>query len=610
MLSLRINNADHLEITSNNTLSITLANPAFDTERIARNYSYPQRLSLTPQNREALNHQHRLDTRTRLDEVPAEVLLDDQLFDRGRALIKQHTDKATNLVFQNDDLSQITGLSEIKIRDLLGTIEIPQIESTLYVLRPGNGPNYLLTINDVLYTGGGLGVTVTDAMNQLANNINSDYPNIAQYYAGPDEFILTTDEETFGISFVENSFTLLTEQTLSDAREINLQNYVTTASAGNEPVAFPVVYAPQFYPRNFRWRFYLNHRIDGNYLTNGYDTEFGWATTYVPFVRLRYILDQIANAAGIDSIVFDLPTEQAADLDSLLIYNNVTLDQLRLENSVQFGEKEKNGFKTSITLANHVPDYTATELLQRISGYFNLNLRFERGVLHLRPNLRQVVEPAKDWTTITDPGYERTTTAGGGVIMTFEEDTDTPWVPTHSDYVVGDGTNTHLLPARPLHDRSTLLFESNNEGWKTAAIEGQTGTSEPLDLETENLTLRLFYDRGQQNNQEGRPYWMGSSGITDYDDNIIGDVDLALDGDNGIYTTFWRGWTQLLFSPTITRVTSLTIDQLIELKQWISTKVYIYHPEGAALAVVEKVQFKVSTKGIGKAKIEYRKFEP
>lgn len=611
MLALRINNTDLLDLDPATALSVTLANPALDPQGIARTYSYPIRIPLTPANRVALQHQNRLDSRSRSSYIPQDISLDGIPFETGRAYIEEHTDRHSEITFQNADLTSIDALANIKIRDLLGVIAIPQTEKTRYVLTAAGGPNFLITINGTLYSAGGLGVSRADALNALAAAINADYPGIASYNVGLDQFILTTDAETFVVSYSVADFSLVSEQTLSDAREKNLQAYITAAaSAGTYPVAFPVVYAPEFYPRPLDYRFYINHRIDNTYLTNGYGIAFGWATTYVPFVRLRYILDLIAAELGIADIIFDLPTEQADDLNSILIYNNVTLDNLRRENSLVHGIEEKNGFRTSINLPDHVPDYTAAELLDALKGYFNLHLRFERNRLFFRPNLRQTTSPARNFTSITNPAYQRTTNPGGGVTLTFAADTSLRWSPTHDDVVVGDGTNRHILPAQPLHDRRLPLFEQANEYWQVAAIEAQTGTSAPLDLETENLTLRIFYDRGQQANETGKIYWMGSTEITDYDDNPLGAVRLALEGTAGIYATFWRGWTQLLFSPVITRITALSLAQLIDLRTWTNTLVNIHHPEGETLAVVERVQVKITTTGLAQAKVEYRKFEP
>lgn len=608
MISLRINDKDLLELDTKNAINVTLTNPALDTQAIARNYSYPQRLPLTNANRVALHHQHRLDSRSRKKVLPADILIGGQQFDRGRATIDEHTDTNSRLVFQNQDLASVDLLSQLKIRDLLDNIDIPQTASVFYELTPSAGPNWRITINTVLYTAGGLGVDVDTAMQNLVADINVDYPAVASYNVVSGLFMLSTDLEEFVLG-IFNDFTVASEQTLSDARELNLQAYITAAAAGAEAVAFPAVYAPNFYPRNFRWRSYLNHRIGGSYLTNGYDAELGWATTYVPFVRLRHVLDRIAAQAGLSGIIFDLPTAQAADMNAILIYNNLTLDDIRLENSLTFGEKEKNTFLTTITTAEHVPDYTAQQLLQRIAGSFNLHLRFERGALYLRANIKQVQQPPKDWTSITEMAYQRTTTQGGGVTIQFEEDTDEA-AAIHAPFTVGDGSNTLTLPFRPLQDRTATLFEAANARWKTAAIIDQLGTSKPLDLETENQTLRLFFDRGQQTNETGQTYWMGTSGTTDYDNNTIGDISLDINTNTGLYPKSWRGWTQLLFSPTITRVVALTIDQLLAIKRWVNTLVTVYHPEGTTTGVVKEVQFKASNQGVGKSKVTFQKYEP
>jgi len=611
MLDLRINNIDYLDLEAETAISFTLINPAFDRRGIARTFSYPITLPLSERNRQNLKHAHRMDSQSRKQYVTADIQLQANDFERGRAIVQEYTDRLLEISFQNDNISQIDRLSEINIRDLLGTINIPQTIVAKLVLTPGPGPNWAITINDQLYTAGGLGIDKLVAMNDLADQINTDYPGTADYEIGPDEFILTPNVSPYVVTFSAPDFTLVSETLPSDAQEQNLQAYITTAAAGGEPVAFPVVYARQFYPRNFRYRFYLNHRIDEQYLTNGTDTEFGWATTYVPFVRMRYILDELAAELGFTDIIFDMPTAEAADLDALLIYNNRTLDELRLDYSVAAGQEvEKNTFQTSINLAEHVPDYTAAELLERLREIFNLRLDFERNRLYFRKNRDQVAQPPQDWTARTTTAWQRTTNEGGGVLLAFAADTSLHYSPTHDSYLVGDASNRYELPFRPLHDRTLPLFEANNERWKVVAIEEQTGTSAPLDLETENETLRLFFDRGQQPNETGKLYWQGSVSNTNYPGTEIGALDLALSGANGLYAKFWRGWTQFMFSPTITRVTELDLSTLLLLRSWNNPHVYLYHPDGAVRALVERVQVNLSRKGISMAKVEYRKFEP
>ena len=610
MLNLRINNADYLDLEAETAISFTLINPAFDARGVARTFTYPVTIPLTERTLQHIKHANRLDTQTRQKYLPADVQLDGNDFEQGRALVQEYTDQEMQIAFQNDSLSQLDGLNRIKLRDLLGTINIPQTTQARLALTPGAGPNFSITINGNLYTSGGLGIDRIVAINDLVQDILDDYPGTVQYDSVNDLMIFTVEEGPYGVQFTVTNFTENDRTTNADAQEQNLQAYITAAAAGNEPVAFPVVYAPQFYPRNLRFRRYINHRIGGVYLTNDTDTEFGWLTTYVPYVRLRYILDQLAAELGITDIVFDLPTAEAADLNDLLIYNNVSLDELQYDIFIPEGySTEKNGFKTTINLADHVPDYTADELLNRLRQSFNLHIAFERNRLFLRKNIDQVTQSPEDWTQRTDPAYQRTTNEGGGVRLQFAEDTSKNTA-VHDAYDIGDASNEYTLPFRPLHDRTIPLFESGNARWKIVAIEEQSGTSEPLDLETENQTLRLFFDRGQQPNENDDLYWQGSIEATNYDGDSIGALSLALAPTNGLYATFWRGWTQFLFSPTITRVTSLNLGMLLLLRKWRNPHVYIYHHDGAVRCVVERVQLNLSRKGMSRAKIDYRKFEP
>lgn len=611
MLSLHLNDQP-LDIDPDTAVNITLHNPAFDEAGVARIYNFPVKLPLTPHNVALMDHLHRIDSRARASTMPQDIRLGGILWARGVVGFSEVTDKLAEAVFRNRDFDVLAKLQDIKLRELMPVIPIPQTQRTRYVLTPGGGPNWLITINDVLYTAGGLGVAKPDAMNDLVADINAVYPLAASYNPGTDEFILSTLADPFVISFSVTSFTLVSEQTLSDAREKNIQAYITAASAGTAPVAFPMIYAPQFYgSRAFAWRFFINHMIDGDFLTNGYGIEYGWDTTYVPFVRLRYALDAIATAAGLDAILFDIDAETANDLNDLLIWNNVTLDNVRLEAGVtEDSTGEKNGFLTEINLANHVPDYTAAELIERIRKFFNLHLRYEQNTLYLRKNRDQSSAAPVDWSAISSPAYKRTTAQGSGVTLSFDDTTPAKAFPEHDPYIVGAGENSLVLPARPLHDRILPVFEVANKRILCAAIEDYQGTSEPLDLENEDLTLRLFFDQGIQFGEDDIEYWMASVGTEDYHGDPIGVLSLAFDGEYGLYPNFWQGWTQYLFSPTITRVTALSLAQLLDLQDWRLPLVYIYSPHGAALSIVERVQVKVSTQGIAQASVEYRKFEP
>lgn len=609
MLALQID-AEWIDLAPDAAMNITINNPAFDPQRIGRAYSYPIRIQHTQRNLFITKHQHRLDSRGRQQYLSAKAYIKDQLFQEGRVLLEEATSKFTEAIFQNFDISRLETLADIEIRSLMPTISITQTERATYKLTPGSGPVYQITINDTLYQEGALGVPKNTALAGLASDINADYPGTALYNAIDDLFELRTTEDEFNISFAATMFTLFSEQTLADARQLNLEAYIDSVVGDSAaPVAFPVVYVPKLYSnQNFRFQGYANWRLNSGYLDNGHYDKLLWETTYIPFVKLRYVLDQVASTAGLDDIIFSLPADQQADMDSLLIWNNYTLDEVRLENNLEANGLDlyKNGFKTAINLAEHVPDYTAEELLQRLASSCNLHFKYENNKLYLVPNRQQIAQAELDWTSYTQPEYERTFTDGDGVTISFEEDIDDPFETQFDNFTIGDGNNELELPFRPIHASSRPNFNNSGHRWKTATVE-QKGSTDALEMETEQLTLRLFFDRGQQQDENGDTYWLGSYDNTDYDGASTGAFSLDFPGEAGLYNTFWKDWAVLIFSPLITRLIQLPVSELLQAKKWQRTKVYIYDNQGATLAVILRIQFTASTNRLGLAKVEMQK---
>jgi len=451
-------------------------------------------------------------------------------------------------------------------------------------------------------------------MVELVGEINADYPSTAFYDNIDDELQFTTDLEDFDISLgLLANWDIVTERQLSEARENNLQSFISTAaSTPHDAVAFPVVYNTSFYgQQNRRWRNYINWRLDDTYVDNQhYVGEQVWEVTYVPYVRLRYLLDLISTEAGLDDIVFDLSATEAAEMEKLLLYNNYPLDRIHTEVVLTdgLGTSFRNGFVTEIDLKNHVPDYTAKELLERIAGGFNLHFRWRNNTLYLVKNVSQLSQQAVDYTNHTSPPYERSPVEGNGVTLKFTPTDDPPLSPQLEDYAVGDGSNEVVLPFRPLYERSIFnFFDDDRSEWKIASIQ-QKGSSPAYEQETELATLRIFFDHGEQEDADGDTYWMGSPDNLAYDDSNIGTFSLDFTGSPGLFATFWKGWTRVMFSPVITRTCRLSIAQLLSIAGWSEVFTYIYHPQGSTRAVIRRVQFKVSTKGIGQAEVEFQQY--
>lgn len=602
MLELRIADKPY-DLQAKSAMNLRLQNPALDTESLGRAYSYPFKVPHSPRNVSNLKHRHRLDATQNLQFQDAEIRLAGVPFLRGRAKTEEHSNESTEVTFQNNDLSSLEALDDINIRDVVGTIDIPQTQTAEIVLTPGAGPVYQFFINEQLYQAGGLGVDKIDAMIELVSEINADYPGVAFYSNLNDTLTLTFDEEEFIVQYLAGNYALESQTTLAQAREDNIQAFISSVEATpRDDIAFPVLYEDDAYGNlNQRWANYYNWRLDGEYFDNPHFEAPYFRVSYKPLVRLRHVLDQVAAEAGITEIIFDVPAALQADLETLLIYNNYALDDVRFEQVLaENGNRYMLAPHTSINLANHLPDYTAKELLQRIAGFFNLHFRFQDNRLYLRRNLDQLAEGPQDWTRFTDLSYERSATEGGGVTLEYEEDIDTPFGGQDAPKVVGDGSNTITLPAAPLYSRkpSNGLADPASV-WEVATI-SQRATSPAYEIENENETLRLLFDNGDATDTQGRTFHQAGPYGTTFDL-------LFTTKGTSLYDAWWKGWTDFLFSPVITRLCWLPISEVLQLTTWEKAFVKIYHPDGECLALIRSAQIRAGTDGISAAKIEFQR---
>lgn len=605
MLELRIDNKA-LELQDNASVTITLSNPSLDPEQISRAYSYPFKLQHSPVNMRAFQHSYRLDSAAGVQRYKARLKLQGLTFLAGFAKLEEHTHRRSEIVFQNDNLDSLAKFDEINIRDIVGTVNIPQPTTATVVFIPFDGVStYTLIINDVNYSGttssGGVGGNLDDAMIELRGAINADYPSAASWDSFNNRFTLTYTENWQ----IENSLGAIESQTtFAEAREANIQTFIASLQVTpRQDVCFPVLYNDEAYNRtqNPRWRGYYNWILDQNGYNNPHYEDPFFQVSYKPLVRLRYVLDQIAAASGLDDIVFDVPNSYVADLENLLIWYSYAPDEVILEQLLDsVTERYKLAPPAQIKISNHLPDYTAKELLIRLTKFFNLHMEVKDNKLFFRRNLDQTAHAIADWTAYTQPGYERTAAENTGVTIQYEPDIDEPFLTQGDAYVIADGSNEITLPARPVYYRDlNNNLASPASQWRVGTMQQQT-TSPAYDTQNENETLRLLFDNGFHTDDEGRSYHR----VTPLGDNFS----LLLTSEsNSLYAEWWQGWTRFLFSPIITRVINIPIGELLKLRRWENTLVKITDPNGESIALIRRVRFRVNTRAIAPAEVELQK---
>lgn len=597
-----------LDISEDTAVQITLANPAFDQGSLARAYSYPFRLPHSPANVAALQHRHRLDARDGTGYMPAALRIAGTPFQEGRAYVQQHSERSSEIVFQNESLGQIEALEKIKLRELQpAPITIPAVQQARIQLLALNVAPHRVEVNGEAYESA-LPV-LNDAMNAIVAAINADFPGLASWISAISYLQFDWDEDLEGlqIDYAPLSYSLADERQLSEARAFNLQVYI---DANPAPFRFPTAYNPSLYDgNNPAWSGYINWFLNDKYDPVSWHDSPAWENTYIPYVRLRWLLDQIAAAAALAGIVFDVSQSLSDELDELLLDNTFPLDLLVEEYVLtdSLGWQQRNGFATQILLENHLPDWSAKEFLTRLAGALNCHFRFEDDQLILKPNQAQALTPEQDWTPYTSPAYSFEPTATTGIEFSYDEAEELlpdDW--SESDnFILGAGENPYQVPFRPLWNRlqpNALALVAST--WRTAYSE-QVGTSSTFNLRETPGPLRLFIYRGIQEDLQGNTYRLGASDREDASADELGD--LSLIWAEGYFALFWRAWAEFMFTPIITRTCWLPLVELLRLRDFREPLVRIFHDDGEATALVRNVQVRISPKGLSAAKIEFQR---
>lgn len=133
-------------------------------------------------------------------------------------------------------------------------------------------------------------------------------------------------------------------------------------------------------------------------------------STMIPMPKLRYVTEKILEHGGFSLAgVFDT-SEYKDELRQLILFNNVTLDNL--EGTVTPDDIGFNnlGLDTELDLSRHVPDVKANEFLRAVCKTFawGLFIRPQDKVVTIKPYQDLLSgQYDEDWTAKVDPRYIR-----------------------------------------------------------------------------------------------------------------------------------------------------------------------------------------------------------
>lgn len=629
MFAIRLNDK-YLDLAPNTAPTITIVNPLFDRDGAERLYTYTFKLPNTPTNTALLRHAHRLDNQSNATTYTGAVLelVQGVPFEHGILELddQEFGPDGVNAVFKNHVPPLFEELDKIKINTILETIAVPQ-ETTPYwmfalsVPPTSAGITYALTVNGISYSYTTPMSVVNAAVTQsLALALNADYPGLADagFY---DELRLFSAEANL-VNIVLGTLTNLEEPTVvtvGQAAYTDIRAFVNDISfAPDERVTFPYIYWEKFYKdlvANYQLR--ANPWVDGDWIENEpWEEKFRWQHTLVPFVRLPYILAEIA--AVIPSY-FSAHTGFFAEDDGaqLIFFNNRSLDKLYYDKYVSgtvVTWKYLNGFRQSIDLNQHVPDLTAGDLFRRLMAHFALYMRVDGSVLDFIKKTAQLSNAPMDWTHLSTSSFTGTRKRRRGFRLKLPdlraEDknfAEAVFSGQFDDVVSGEGFTEIQLPFGSCKYGDQIAVVTLTGTLKCPAI-AQPGSSDEGGIGDNPYSPRLLFDRGIQPTSDGDNYVMATHDNTNEAALSVGLLSLDLAGTSGLYQRHHRGLLQLVTDGTpITKYLDLSLGDITLLRSWTNSRRKVYDPDGEFVGIIKSIQFKPTATGIGLAKVEFVK---
>lgn len=629
-LSIQTVNGDweFLEFQPDVRMNVVTVNPAFDQSVVGRAFSYPFTLPRTSANLSKLRHFSRLDARYRENEFPARVYLDGGLFQVGALTVTEITEDI-EVTFSNQERRLVDYFSKLKIRELMETVDVPQtIEPQWTWVLAGGGPIsiFKLQINDEDYA---VATTSEDVAGPaLVDLINDVYPGVASYEPAGNFLYLNPgwDYDPFIVRSCPNwgmqigSFT-----NLAEAR---MENFLAWVSGLRETPpdwgAFPLVLWDDFY------RFDSGESADriglnGNSVNSivgtpgiGYPAKGNdewpqqkrWARTYVPFVRMKYVLDQIMGAVDqLTGWVGEIYEQD--DTAALLVFNNFSLDAVRQDYwpdndfDALVDDKYLNCFRSKVVLSQHVPSITGLAAIERFCLVRNLYIVTDGGTsVQFKRRLDQIIDVPRDWRPFLQKERRVLVKPREGVGLKYEDEPLEEYMDATQLQPFGEDGGIQTEITGTLFDK---LYTSLGVTFRNCATDMPGQSDEWKEGGGEDALMRFLFDRGvvDPDGDDTNRYWRSShtdlapDGVTQ-----VGDYTLEISGDSGLYNRFWRRWLELQDRPTADLYFVLPAAEIIRMSKWTNARVKIYDPQGDVTLVVKSLEFEVTLTAIGVVKAE------
>lgn len=601
-----IANGTSLDLDGRASLTLQGHNPAFDDSLAGRFFSFPFRLPASGKNLRALQHANRLDVArsTATATVPAAITLG-ALQIAGEITVLERTASTIEVSFSNTGRKFSEEAGKVSLREIMPTVSIPQTLQPQIVATPSVAGQLAVVINGKVYQSAN--TNIITALAEIVAAISVDFPGIA--VGGTSLTLNPGTLDPFNVGFSPTGvWTINTFRPLAYARRLNFANWFADIFT-NKPDSFrmPAIFNGLFFDINQNPAFQtggymLNFFHDNVVGENILQLEREWKYSFVPFPRVKYLFQKIAEATG----VFAFAGEYSdSTFGRLLLYQSRSIDKafyLEFPDVPAIGWL--NAHQSSFDLNQMVPDLDGATFVKNILDGLGMYVVAENNTIYIRRKVKQLENQAIDWTDKVAPGESIQFPDDQGATLRFATDDTDGGGDFHNaglqlqPLVVGEGEVEIETWFRPL-----LTFKTSapvaGAFWEHCFLR-KPGNSPEFATDADDKVGRIFFDLGTQVDSDGNLYWMSSHRRENYQDVPVAEYDLEWDGDHGLYKTFFEKWIELADAPTIKIPLRLEAQDIAELLRWENPIRYFRTPRGAVRVLVKSFEFRASV-GLNKS---------
>lgn len=601
MLNIRVNDQP-VDLDPDQAFEVVSTNPVTDKDRINRAFSFPFSIPASPNNLRIRAHAHRLDALKVRKHDSGRVQFGGHQLLIGEIKTSKTSDQGEEAYIQNLPLRVWDDLKDFKITEILEEVDISGITTVAAVwwFIVGTPPNtYQIKIGDEIFFYSSLpGDTTYDVVLAMVALINAEYPGMA--YGQPTTGLFLYSEmineypidQTILLHITLNSVVTLGQQAMQRMLT-HVEDVFNTPSASH---CFPIVRWHDLYPsgENTLFSNWINSCIDGTAFINSKDKDKRWANTFVPMVRVPYILEKIRARLGAVSWVGDIFESEA--IQSLIVASNYCLDKLYFDRYPDDDDMWYiNGFEQSWSLNACVPDMSAADFIREICDLYALTLDYGDGSLQFKKSKIRADKKPISLDKKAAKRYNISKNGQNGWVMRYKDNL----LEKHSEVgqlnsvITGDG-DVKVEVARTFYMTSDYAFSLG--GYIKTPITQQPGSARVFSSGSSRTSLPLTFllERGQQAAELGNLYILASSDTTDYSGAEIGDFALSIEEDKGLISIWHSGTIEYADGDLLSLTAVMTLGDIQKIMQWDTAKATFFHPLGQVTGIIRSIRVRMS----------------